>query len=220
MVGNEGFVEATINSLKYPISDIKKMLIGGLFYLVSCILLAIPAYGYATRAISELVEGSNKMPEYNGWVRMFIDGVKVWILMLIYILIMMVITFIPAGMMGAGFVFLNDNNSTMGMVFVAVGGLLLIIAMIIDIVMFIMVFLAWAILAVSGSLLKALNPVRPLKMIIKKPLGTLSLLTQMLVTTIIMSIVSCLVITAPWATFITVMSLAYQLANFYKSANA
>ena len=89
--------EILSNSLRYPVLDhenMKKWLILGLITLAGYLIIpAIFASGYQLRAIKKTLEGDEKLPDFNEWVKMFTNGFKVIIAQLLYLIIPMILIF-------------------------------------------------------------------------------------------------------------------------------
>ena len=80
--------EISSNALKYPLSNFKKVLILGILTIIS--FLIIPAFlvlGYLFRILKESSKGSDDLPEFNRWLDMFIDGLKVFFVLFVYSII-------------------------------------------------------------------------------------------------------------------------------------
>lgn len=78
--------EMVLDSLKFPFSDLKRLL--GLGILSVAGVLVIPVIfimGYNLRIIEYSFNGSNGLPPFNKWLDMFVDGLKYLIVMIIYI---------------------------------------------------------------------------------------------------------------------------------------
>ncbi len=59
-----------IEPLKYPLKDLKKLVIGGLLIFPGMILLLIPllmAIGYSIKAAGDTVRGKDELPEFDDW---------------------------------------------------------------------------------------------------------------------------------------------------------
>jgi hypothetical protein len=101
--------EIVIDSLVYPFLELKKFLILGILVLISTLynipqslgiqniavtvllaiiglLFAFLAQGYAYRNLKFSLESISKPPEFNNWVQMFVDGIKVFIVFIVYII--------------------------------------------------------------------------------------------------------------------------------------
>lgn len=87
--------EIVSDSVMYPSSDWKKVVILGLLSLLS--ILIVPIFlvlGYGFRALKASITGSNELPDYDNWGEMFIDGLKVFVMYFVYFLIPFLVIFI------------------------------------------------------------------------------------------------------------------------------
>jgi Protein of unknown function (DUF4013) len=98
------------DSLKYPISDWKKIIvlgiiivIGGLssllnllgvtnyviilIFFVIGLISGLMANGYLFKIIKTSLENENKLPEFNDWKNLLIDGVKVFLTFIVYLIL-------------------------------------------------------------------------------------------------------------------------------------
>ena len=105
------------DALKYPLQDWKKILILGIILLISStlvdmagfvqnnieigliiivgLLMVLFVYGYSLRIISSSLAGQNKLPAINDWINMFISGVKVIVVGIVYFIpIILVVVYI------------------------------------------------------------------------------------------------------------------------------
>lgn len=93
------------NSLKYPSSSWLKVIILGIILCFSALLVpfligiipAILALGYAFRILRSSVKGDNQLPEFDKWVNMFVDGVNVAVVGVIYFIVPMIIMMLGMG---------------------------------------------------------------------------------------------------------------------------
>jgi hypothetical protein len=87
--------EISSNAFKYPFSDFKKVLILGILSILS--FLIIPAFlyvGYLFRILKASIAGVEELPEFGEWGEMFMDGLKVFAVLLVYTVIPTVILII------------------------------------------------------------------------------------------------------------------------------
>ncbi|BDZ69711.1 DUF4013 domain-containing protein [Methanobacterium petrolearium] len=87
--------EIISNSLSYPSQDWKKLLILGILFLIS--FLIIPAFlvmGYFFRILKGSIAGFDELPDFDEWGEMFIDGLKLFIVQFVYFLIPAIIILI------------------------------------------------------------------------------------------------------------------------------
>ena len=83
-----GIGEIILDAVKYPSSDWMKVLILGIFFILSFIIIGIFfVLGYFLRIIKSTIVGIDELPEFDDLGDMFIDGVKVLVVIIIYLLI-------------------------------------------------------------------------------------------------------------------------------------
>jgi hypothetical protein len=122
--------ELVSESLKFPFSDVKRLLSLGLLMATSILIIPlILAYGYSLRIIEHSFEGSNELPPFNDWFGMFTDGLKYIVVMIVYVGIPVIIASIISTMiimsvlLGAGTANLDFNtflNTSLAIMFVVV----------------------------------------------------------------------------------------------------
>jgi hypothetical protein len=96
------------DALKYPLSNLKKFLILGIILvagslytnflslgnnpefiiILGCVgfIFAILAYGYELKILKSSLAGFGELPEFNAWFDMFIDGIKMLIVAIVYLI--------------------------------------------------------------------------------------------------------------------------------------
>ena len=80
--------EILSQSFKYPISNVKRLLILGILILSTIFIIPrILTAGYHIRIIESSFEGSNELPPFNEWKKMVIDGFKYIIVLLVYLIV-------------------------------------------------------------------------------------------------------------------------------------
>ena len=101
-----------------------------LMLIIATILLALPLMGYALKVL----RGEKPAPEVADWGTLFIDGIKAWIVSLIYAIPIIIVGFIVAGASAAAFI--SGNYSAMMAAFgaMALGGLVIFVLGIIIVV--------------------------------------------------------------------------------------
>lgn len=137
------------DSFKYPVSNWKRLLILGVIVLITQILmeiiigygrvsgllyfLLIPALiaafltmGYQLRTIATSIIGENEPPEFNDWTKMFLDGLRVFIMSIAY-------GIIPTIVLIVGFIMLLTGSYGIGVIILIVSALLFIILGIISV---------------------------------------------------------------------------------------
>jgi len=76
------------DAIRYPTSDWKKVIILGILFIIS--FLIIPVFlvmGYFFRVLKASIAGSDELPEFDEWGEMFVDGLKVFVVQLVYFII-------------------------------------------------------------------------------------------------------------------------------------
>lgn len=80
--------EISSNALRYPLSNFKKILILGIMTVLSSLI--IPGFlvlGYFLKIVKSSINGSSELPEFNDWTEMFVDGLKVFVVLFVYSII-------------------------------------------------------------------------------------------------------------------------------------
>ncbi|MCE5215245.1 MAG: DUF4013 domain-containing protein [Methanobacterium sp.] len=87
--------EIVSDAVKFPSSDWKKVIILGIFFLLTFVIIGIFfVSGYFLRIIKSTLAGYDELPEFDEWGDMFIDGLKVFVVSLVYMIIPMIVIFI------------------------------------------------------------------------------------------------------------------------------
>lgn len=97
--------EIISDSFKYPGSNPehlnnnrKRWLIFGLLMFTTLVVIpGIFVAGYALRVTQKTVQGDSKMPEYNEWTTMLLDGLKVIVTSIVYYFIPTILVILGAG---------------------------------------------------------------------------------------------------------------------------
>jgi hypothetical protein len=110
--------EIVSDSIKYPSSDWKKVIIFGLLFLISFLIVPIfLVFGYGFRALKASIAGADELPEFDEWGEMFIDGLKVFVVQFVYFLIPMLIILIGSWASIAAMTTVGDPNAFIGIIF-------------------------------------------------------------------------------------------------------
>ncbi len=92
--------EIVNDAIRYPSSDWKKVIILGLLFLISFLIIPIfLATGYGFRALKASIAGFDELPEFDEWGEMFVDGLKVFVVHIVYMIVPTIIIF--AGVFGS-----------------------------------------------------------------------------------------------------------------------
>jgi len=85
----------TSDAMKYPSQDWKKVIILGILILTSFLIIpAFLAMGYVFRALKWSVAGVSQLPEFDEWGEMFTDGLKIFVVELVYFIVPFLIIFL------------------------------------------------------------------------------------------------------------------------------
>ena len=80
--------EILTDAVTYPSSEWKKVIILGIFLILSFVIIGIFfVLGYFLRIIKSTIAGVDELPDFDDWGDMFVDGLKVLIVFIIYMLI-------------------------------------------------------------------------------------------------------------------------------------
>ncbi|MFB2622796.1 DUF4013 domain-containing protein [Methanothermobacter marburgensis] len=92
--------EIVNDAIRYPSSDWKKVIILGVLMIASVVILPIfLVMGYGFRALKASIAGFDELPEFDEWGEMFVDGLKVFVVQIAYMIVPLIIIF--AGTFGS-----------------------------------------------------------------------------------------------------------------------
>ncbi|MEM4526005.1 MAG: DUF4013 domain-containing protein [Methanothermobacter sp.] len=146
------------DAVKYPVSDWKKLIILGVFFLLSFLLIPIFfALGYVFRALKATIAGFDELPEFDEWGEMFIDGLKVFVVTLAYMIIPLIIMGVGVftGLSSAGVFTIYGNVMVTAPTLLQAGLGLIIIGIIVAIIFGLLWTIAIAHMAYNDSELRA-----------------------------------------------------------------
>ncbi|MBC7118967.1 MAG: DUF4013 domain-containing protein [Methanobacteriaceae archaeon] len=107
-------------ALDYPGTNLKKVLILGILNIISFLIIPIfLVLGYNLRVLKATIAGFDELPDFDEWGDMLIDGLKVLVVGIVYMLIPIILVF--------GGVFLANTNPTAGIIVGVIGVILAII---------------------------------------------------------------------------------------------
>ena len=126
------------DSLRYPLSDWKKILILGLIIVISDVLsvfqslgvtnkdlipflvvvgflIGLLVNGYLFRIVKSSLDGHNELPKFNKWISMFYDGFKVFTTFVAYLIVLpVIILLLLISLMGLDLTFFTSIWGTWG----------------------------------------------------------------------------------------------------------
>ncbi|MHC3379977.1 DUF4013 domain-containing protein [Haloarcula sp. H-GB5] len=89
------------DTLRYPMEDDEwttTVLIGGVLSLLSFLVVpAILVYGYLVQAVRERADGATQPPAFEDWGELLVDGVKAWVIGIVYMLVPLVVFGVTVG---------------------------------------------------------------------------------------------------------------------------
>jgi len=89
------------DTLRYPMEDDEwttTVLIGGVLSLLSFLVVpAILVYGYLVQAVRERADGATQPPAFEDWGDLLVDGVKAWVIGIVYMLVPLVVFGVTVG---------------------------------------------------------------------------------------------------------------------------
>jgi hypothetical protein len=213
MEENENYLDMIINSLKYSVSDLRALFWGGIAVLGSMLLIGLPfLFGYVTRCGREALRGNNKLPAWDRLGEAFTDGIMIVLVMLFFGLIsgILYVFVVPFFIVGA----ITGSDAM-----VILGLFMLMPVIVISIAISLLMPAAWVQYAVTGNLMKALNPISALRLAAKNPLAYAGAVIATLIVQLVLAIPAVLVITAPWTSFVAYASSAYIYAWFFRQTS-
>ncbi len=146
--------EIISDSISFPSRDWAKILILGIFFLTSFIII-IPIFmvmGYCFRILKSSIAGFNELPDFDMLGEMFIDGLKVFIVTLVYFLIPILVIIIGGWASIASVSITGMADPT---IFIALLGGISLIGVVLATVFGLMATIAIANMALNGSELGA-----------------------------------------------------------------
>ncbi|EMA00950.1 Protein of unknown function [Haloarcula vallismortis] len=94
-------MESLEDTLRYPMEDddwTTTVLIGGVLSLLSFLVVpVILVYGYLVQAIGERADGATQPPAFEDWGELLVDGLKAWLISIVYMLVPLVVFGVTVG---------------------------------------------------------------------------------------------------------------------------
>jgi len=107
-------------ALDYPGSNLKKVIGLGVLIIISFLIIPIfLVYGYNLRVLKATIAGFDELPDFDEWGDMFIDGLKVFVVGIVYMIIPLIVMFTA--------IYLINSNLTTGLIIAVIGVILTII---------------------------------------------------------------------------------------------
>ncbi len=148
--------EIVSDAVKYPSSDWKKVITLGIFTILSFVIIGIPfVLGYFLRVIKSTLAGYDELPEFDEWGDMFIDGLKVFVVNIVYFIIPIIV--IGAGVFTSLATFSTSGSITNPMAFFGLLGGTAFIGIILVVIFGLLAYIATANMALYDEMGAAFN---------------------------------------------------------------
>ncbi len=204
-------------SVKYALSDLRQLLIGGLLVITSVALIGLPLLlGYITLCIREQLSGQNRLPAFTRLTSTYLEGMKISFLGIEYFLLTVIACDITLRSLSGLFTHSQamalrgelTREAAMAMHPGTPAALLLAI--------FLLFFCtAWIMYAVNGRVFSAMNPLAVMGWIVLRPALVLRSAVMACITLILLAIPGVLIFTLPWALFACMAGFAAVNARSY-----
>jgi hypothetical protein len=211
MARNDDLLNMVLSAARYAFSNLGSLLIGGIVIALSFLVIGLPFFlGYITRCMKEIVKGNGVMPEWDDIGLMFVDGIRMTGVFLVYVLIYVLVISVPL----VPVIIFNLMNvpilaliSTAVLVVTAVGlaGLLAIAF-----------FGSWIIYANTGSVRKAITVRKIFEFVSSDPHRYIEALLASGAVALAGALSMTLFVTIPWALFVICAAMTYIYSKFYQ----
>lgn len=143
-----------VETVKFPSNDdewIKKILIGGLLMLIP--IINFITLGYYIKTLRRGIDGESALPEWDDWGDLFIKGLIVVIVVIIYMLIPLAVLFLSIG--GAAISSITSGDITPASIGAIIGGSLIFLLLLL--IVFLLLPMALSMYAKEDSIGAALR---------------------------------------------------------------
>jgi hypothetical protein len=144
--------EIISDSLSYPSQNWKNVLILGILFLIS--FLIIPAFlvmGYFFRVLKGSIAGFDELPDFDEWGEMLIDGLKIFVVQFVYFLIPAIVILIGIWASIASMSVTDAGTLTNPGLFIGLMGVTAIIGIILAIILGLIASIAIANMALNNG---------------------------------------------------------------------
>ena len=212
MIKNDDLLETFLNSLKYAFSNMSALLVGGIVFFLSLILIGLPFFlGYITRCMRMIIAGDGVLPEWENVTGMFRDGIRMVMVFLAYAVVFLVIIAIPAipvvvfNYLDMQFMVLLSTAALIGMTIIMLS------------IFAVVFFASWVLFASYGSIRIALNPARVRHLISLNPVGYMIALLASVAIMAVGSASMLLLVSIPWVAFAACAAITFIYAKYYQN---
>ena len=212
LVGEE-LLNSVIRAGKYALSNFTSLLVGGIVVGLSVLVIGLPFFlGYVTRCMREIVRGNGVLPEWDEIGQMFVDGLRMTLVFLVYVVLYIAIISIPAIPVVA---FTYIGFTYMALICTAV---LIAVMATTAAILGVVFFASWVLYASTGSVRKAINVRKVIGFILYNPAGFLVAIisTASIAITGLVGSVITLGVAMPWCLFTMSVAITFIYARFYQ----
>jgi hypothetical protein len=208
---NDDLLNMVLSAARYAFSNLGSLLIGGIVIALSLLVIGLPFFlGYITRCMKEIVKGNGVMPEWDDIGLMFVDGIRMTGVFLVYLLIYLLIIMVPVVPV---VIFNLTNVPILAVVSTAV---LAVTAAIVAFLLAIAFFGSWIIYANTGSVRKAITVRKIYEFVSSSPHRYIEAMIASGVVALAGALSMALFVTIPWALFVICAAMTYIYAKFYQ----
>ena len=208
---NDDLLNMVLSAARYAFSNLGSLLIGGIVIALSFLVIGLPFFlGYITRCMKEIVKGNGVMPEWDDIGLMFVDGIRMTGVFLVYVLIYVFIILVPVVPV---IVFNLANVPILAVISTAV---LVATAAIVAFLLAIAFFGSWIIYANTGSVRKAITVRKIFEFVSSDPHRYVEAMLASGAVALAGALSMALFVTIPWALFVICAAMTYIYAKFYQ----
>lgn len=209
-----GRIDETRRSLHYILQDKRVIFWGGLIFLLSYILVGMPlVFGYISKCMRELLNGNKALPPIGKKRELYKEGLKVGIIGIEYLLLTTILFTLLAPLL---YLKAADDVIMSAESMISFTGKHFIFSALLQAFIFGMLFNnAWLRYLITGRMLTAMNPIATIRWIATYPKLVFGNLFSTGILGMILVVPGILLITAPWVSFIGMVSNAYIRGDSY-----
>ncbi|HEY3272452.1 MAG TPA: DUF4013 domain-containing protein [Methanocella sp.] len=208
---NDDLLNMVLSAARYAFSNLGSLLIGGIVIALSLLVIGLPFFlGYITRCMKEIVKGNGVMPEWDDIGLMFVDGIRMTGVFLVYLVIYVFIILIPVVPV---VIFNLTNVPILAVISTAV---LAVTAAIVAFLLAVAFFASWIIYANTGSVRKAITVRKIFEFVSSNPHRYIEAMIASGAVALAGALSMALFVTIPWALFVICAAMTYIYAKFYQ----
>jgi hypothetical protein len=211
MARNDDLLNMVLSAARYAFSNLTALLIGGIVIALSLLVIGLPFFlGYITRCMKEIVKGNGVMPDWDDIGQMFVDGIRMTGVFLVYLLVFILIMLVPVVPL-AIFTFMNVPILT-----ILSTAVLALVGAVVACLLGIAFFASWIIYANTGSVRKAITVRKLFEFVSSDPHRYLETLIASAAVGLGGIVAMSLFVTIPWAIFVICSALTFIYSKFYQ----